>query len=412
MQGEPACVSVSEESSRKQPTETENGRDLTKTVAKHYNELKEEGLQVRGTSRIFYLRNFNNWIKSVLIGDILQQKKKDNSHDKSLTILDLCCGKGGDLLKWKKGQVDKIVCADIAATSVEQCESRYKEMLQRSERDRYPQKVFSAEFIVADCTKTRLRDQYKDPSIQFNIVSCQFSFHYCFESYTQAEMMLKNACECLAPGGYFIGTTPDSYELIRRLRESPEKSFGNEVYRVTFHDNNEESLPLFGATYDFHLEGVVDCPEFLVYFPVLEKMAEKYGMKLIKRRSFADYFKDNIEAGEARSLIGRMQALETYPPDENATLMSSQPNNYEHAVKFLENLSQDTSQDRRHPPKIGTLSQDEWEAATIYCVFVFKKVAGLAESERELPSAPKRKHDDERTSDKEEPVEKIPKVGE
>ena len=39
-------------------------------------------------------------------------------------------------------------------------------------------------------------------------------------------------------------------------------------------------------------------------------MAEKYGMKLIKRLSFADYFKENIEKGEARSLISRMQALE------------------------------------------------------------------------------------------------------
>ena len=45
---------------------------------------------------------------------------------------------------------------DIAATSVEQCESRYKEMLQRNDRDRYPQKVFSAEFIAADCTKVRV----------------------------------------------------------------------------------------------------------------------------------------------------------------------------------------------------------------------------------------------------------------
>ena len=40
------------------------------------------------------------------------------------------------------------------------------------------------------------------------------------------------------------------------------------------------------------------------------RMAEKYGMKLIKRLSFADYFKENIEKGEARSLISRMQALE------------------------------------------------------------------------------------------------------
>ena len=36
-------------------------------VAKHYNDLKESCLEDRIKSRIFYLRNFNNWIKSVLI---------------------------------------------------------------------------------------------------------------------------------------------------------------------------------------------------------------------------------------------------------------------------------------------------------------------------------------------------------
>lgn len=32
-----------------------------------------------------------------------------------------------------------------------------------------------------------------------------------------------------------------------------------------------EVFPIFGAKYNFHLEGVVDCPEFLVNFPVLIK---------------------------------------------------------------------------------------------------------------------------------------------
>jgi len=33
----------------------------------------------------------------------------------------------------------------------------------------------------------------------------------------------------------------------------------------------DKPFPIFGAKYNFHLEGVVDCPEFLVYFPALEK---------------------------------------------------------------------------------------------------------------------------------------------
>lgn len=42
---------------------------------------------------------------------------------------------------------------DIAETSVEQSETRYKEMVDRNSRDRYPQPMFSSEFIAADCTK-------------------------------------------------------------------------------------------------------------------------------------------------------------------------------------------------------------------------------------------------------------------
>ena len=40
---------------------------------------------------------------------------------------------------------------------------------------------------------------------------------------------------------------------------------------MTFESKDKENLPLFGARYNFHLQGVVDCPEFLVFFPVLEK---------------------------------------------------------------------------------------------------------------------------------------------
>jgi len=40
--------------------------------------------------------------------------------------------------------------ADIAGTSVEQSEGRYNDMIKR---ERYPDRIFKAEFITADCTK-------------------------------------------------------------------------------------------------------------------------------------------------------------------------------------------------------------------------------------------------------------------
>lgn len=77
--------------------------------------------------------------------------------DQSFTILDIGCGKGGDLLKWSKANIDHFVGVDIAATSVEQAKSRYQDMRNRNHRGG---KGFSADFHAADCTKVDLETLY------------------------------------------------------------------------------------------------------------------------------------------------------------------------------------------------------------------------------------------------------------
>lgn len=62
--------------------------------------------------------------------------------------------------------------------------------------------------------KELLSDKYKDPNITFDLASCQFSYHYSFETHAQADVMLRNACGNLRPGGYFIGTVPNGCELV------------------------------------------------------------------------------------------------------------------------------------------------------------------------------------------------------
>lgn len=267
-------------------------------VASHYNNLQEAGLDQRKDSRIFHMRNFNNWIKSMLINEysrkIHSSKSQSRDQDRrdredggqdlrdsaqNFNVLDIGCGKGGDLQKWGKARVNHYVGVDIAQTSVEQAKDRYSGRRCN----------FSADFFAADCTKTDLDPLYKDKNVTFDIVSCQFAFHYCFESVEQADCMLRNITRRLKKGGYFIGTTTDANDIVARVRA---QNNSNSVFGINFDPplSEEDPPPIFGAKYNFHLEGVVDCPEFLVHFNTFIKLAERHGLTLICKRRFDRYF--------------------------------------------------------------------------------------------------------------------------
>lgn len=67
-------------------------------------------------------------------------------------------------------------------------------------------------------------------------------------------------------------------ESFRQLcREAPNQTISNDVFRVHFDESvdlkceKDQRIPLFGVKYHFTLEEVVDCPEYLVYFPLLKE---------------------------------------------------------------------------------------------------------------------------------------------
>lgn len=334
--------------------------DHSVKVASHYNRLQEVGLAARSQSRIFFMRNFNNWLKSVLIGEILEQVR--GAGPQQVSVLDLGCGKGGDLLKWRRGGINHLVCADIAGVSVEQCESRYEDMKKKSHSH---EKIFSAQFITADCTKEVLSEKLDDPELMFDICSCQFVYHYSFESEQKADMMLRNACERLKPGGFFVGTTPDSFELVKRLEASDSLSFGNEVFKVSF--QSKGVYPLFGCQYHFSLEEVVDVPEFLVYFPLLEHMAKRYNMRLVLKQRFSEFFEEKVKKEQHRSLMMKMMALEPFPCENGGRQATDSRGEYSHAKEHCGRAGVKVP--------LGTLSRSEWEATSIYLVFVFQKMS-------------------------------------
>ncbi|XP_060850550.1 mRNA cap guanine-N7 methyltransferase isoform X1 [Rhopalosiphum padi] len=335
---------------------TKTEESLSATIARHYDN-GENNLSARNESRILYLRNFNNWVKSTLIQEAVTMLRDSRIHDGKMHVLDFACGKGGDLNKWRNSScMEHLVAVDISPGSISNCHSRYEEM---KKRNKY---LFDAQFIVADCTRVNINTLFKDSSMKLHLVSCQFAFHYCFESIQQAECMLKNVSENLISGGIFIGTIPNAREIVRRQKECGKKQFGNSIYNIEFMCDIDKPFPIFGAKYNFHLEGVVDCPEFLVYFPALEKLAKSYGLELKMKMTFAEYFekRSNLDL----NLLNRLTALEVYPPRKGIELMGME-DDYDKAKQFVKENKHDS---------IGTLSKSEWEVATLYMVFMFQKM--------------------------------------
>lgn len=205
--------------------------------------------------------------------------------------------------------------------------------------------------------------------------------HYSFESYDQACRFLENVSENLKPGGYFFGCTTNSNELIKRLRKSETNSFGNEIYEIRFYQDGKDEFDLFGVKFDFRLDGVVECPEFLLNFNLLEKLAHKFGLKLVFKKTFNEFFYEHHKNPEYANLISVMQALEPF----NEELSSIKPGEYDFIANELKQSNESKLSDNE---TFATLSKSEWEAITLYLVFAFVKVDNV-DSESNIDNSTK-----------------------
>ena len=88
-------------------------------VALHYGNRKDMTMAERAESQIIHLRNLNNWIKFTLIHDYCPLQSR---------VLDMACGKGGDLKKWKEQRPRHYVGVDIAEGSIHDAVRRFKEI--------------------------------------------------------------------------------------------------------------------------------------------------------------------------------------------------------------------------------------------------------------------------------------------
>lgn len=231
--------------------EAERRDTVNDVVRAHYNAVPERGRDWRKTdSRIKGLRSFNNWVKSCIIQKFSPDedhspgaRERGISSNNQLLVLDIGCGKGGDLGKWQQAPqpVELYVGLDPADVSIDQARDRYRSMVARGGHggrggrggyNRRQPPLFDARFHVKDCYGESIEDidiirqvgfassNIGGPSHRgFDVVSMMFCMHYAFETEAKARQMLKNVAGALKKGGRFIGCIPNSDVISSRVEE-------------------------------------------------------------------------------------------------------------------------------------------------------------------------------------------------
>lgn len=192
---------------------------------------------------------------------------------KNKNHLDLCCGRGGDVHKFKHAGLKMLIGIDVSPTAVEEAVCRSEKLGLKSR------------FFLQDLRGV------KDPinsvrKYQYSSISMMFALHYFLESKeTLINFILYLNNLNLSEGCKFYGITPNWQKIKMGKNLSYYKIQLDRKVPGELNENN-----CFGLAYNFWLEGLVETTsgtgvdEYLVYFPVVEHIFEQHGWKCLHLR--------------------------------------------------------------------------------------------------------------------------------
>jgi hypothetical protein len=260
------------------------------------------------------MRDFHNlYIKKKLIQGV---SKKGN------ILIDLACGKAGDLPKWISAELSFVFGIDISPDNIENrlngaC-ARYLNYKKTTTNIPYAlfvtgnsalnirsgTNMFSdkgnaiVKAIFGDGSNTKnigsaVTRQYSRGANGFDVTSCQFAMHYMFKDNKSFYNFIRNITECTKLNGYFIATCYDGRTIFNMLKNKKQGEMSEiyaddkkvwsirKDYDATNFDNDESSLGYKISVYQDTINNSID--EYLVNYDFLVSTMEKYGFNLISR---------------------------------------------------------------------------------------------------------------------------------
>jgi SAM-dependent methyltransferase len=216
-------------------------------------------------------------------------------------ILDLACGRGGDLFKYTRQykSIRNIIGVDIDPTAVSEAVRRVKE-----ERKSGFIKLGTCD--VSDFTKTHQTidrlSHGKGPSskISFDLIVCNFAVHYFFKTERALDNFIKLVKRYIVAGTYIWVVCPDGDRLKSMLRE--QNPIANDAFELS--STETDMAKIYGGNVDFRIVGTVyfesatpgaqiisdnTSHEYFTNIDVLIGKCREIGCELIQSKHFDEF---------------------------------------------------------------------------------------------------------------------------
>jgi hypothetical protein len=285
--------------------------------------------KTRNESENLNMNTFHNlWIKERLLkwaaGQVATGRGGGGGGGGSGTLLDLGCGKGGDLHKWVRSGFGTVVGFDKSRDNITNSKNGiYARMLQDEQTYkgktyvflpfdvRLPLELISSETYPDDNDKQlaehlwgvkKSDNKAVINSIpfglaknKFDVISCQFAIHYFFENDTILETFCKNVSGNLKQGGLFVATCFDGTKINELLnggnRVEGKSQAGANLWVIqreygTYEARTGQAIQVYVETINQFLK------EYLVDMSLLRSSMERYGLVLEKTQLFEEAYED------------------------------------------------------------------------------------------------------------------------
>lgn len=322
---------------------------------KYYDRKAEKNdmLLVRG------LQDFHNkWVKErILLQTTLSGGKK--------SLLDVACGKAGDLQKWRRAGVDFVLGVDYAGENIlDRKNGAYARLLSTwmtNGKENVPPMVFA----IGDSSKPMVNgeaggtpeeqrilraifgqfpaggdipvyvDRQAGGRLKYgaDVVACMFAIHYFFVTPEAFNGFLENIRNTLKVGGYFIGCAFDGDAVFQLLRDIPKggskigKEGDNTIIWTLSKQYEEDDMPVgddaFGLGIDVNFISIgTSHREYLVPFKLLEEKLRIIGCELLDAGELAE-----LGLSKSTNLFGQsyemaQKANQKYPMSESVKQFS------------------------------------------------------------------------------------------